>query len=174
MFTLPGESANIITPKLKLDSTLLRISELSSVQSRQIRKLQGRLALTYLKWKYGSEDTYVLLSYYKDQLVHIEWLVPAQKIRTRYPFINNNSYAVISCLTREEFRGLSIYPSQLQEVVKSKIPAKRFWIWAPFDNKASLKGICKAGAKEAGQVIQIKWFWGIYSRTEFFPESQNS
>jgi hypothetical protein len=170
VFTLPGDPVNTVTPKLKLDSTLLCVYELTTVQSRQIKKLQGRLAVTYLKWRYGSEDTYVLLAYYKDRLVHIEWVVPAQKIKARYPFINDNSYAIISCMTCENFRGLGIYPSQIQEVVKSEIPSSKFWIWTPFNNKASLKGIAKSGAKEAGEIIQKKRLWGLFSSVQYHPQ----
>jgi hypothetical protein len=54
-------------------------------------------------------------------------------------------------------------------VIKSQIPAEQFWIWTPFDNKASLRGIVKAGGKEAGEVIQRKWLWGLFSSVQYHP-----
>jgi hypothetical protein len=168
VFTLSRDISVKITPGLRLDTKFLCINELKSEQYKEIKELQGQLSVTYLKWRYCSPDTYVLLAYFKDKLAHVEWIVPARKIRGRYPFVNGKASSIISCLTHEDFRGKGIYPSQLQEVVQSDIQADLFWIWTAFDNKASLKGIYKAGGKEAGEAIQRKWLWGLFCSIKYF------
>jgi hypothetical protein len=170
VFTLAKKLPQRADPKIKVDTKLLQLLEVTIEQWRQLKRLQGLFPALYLKWRYGSPETYILLAYVDKTLVHIEWIVPANKIRGRYPFVTKDSYSIISCLTSQSFRGLGIYPSQIQEVVKSNIPAKLFWIWTAYSNVPSLRGIGKAGGVKAAEFIQKKWFWGCISHVEYRPE----
>jgi hypothetical protein len=170
VFTFPENLPQKVDSKIQIETKLLRLGEATTQQWMDLRKLLGRFAVLYLKWRYGSPETYILLAYVDKTLVHIEWIVPANKIRGRYPFVTKDSYSIISCLTSQSFRGLGIYPSQIQEVVKSNIPAKLFWIWATYSNVPSLRGIGKAGGVKIGEFIQEKWFWGCISHVEYCPE----
>lgn len=99
LFILNKQIDENITSKIDLDTRIKKFDCFSSEDWRRIKNLQGGLAVSYLKYRYGSPETYVLCSYAGGKLVHIEWLVPSQKMRRRYPFIENNCYAVISCFT---------------------------------------------------------------------------
>jgi len=173
VFTLSRKLPDRVTAKVELSTKLLGLNELTSEHWRLLRGLQGRFTVLYLKWRYGSPQTYILLAYVDKTLVHIEWIVPARKIRFRYPFVTEDSYSIISCLTSQSFRGLGIYPSQIQKVVESDIPAKTFWIWTPSANAPSLKGICKAGGIKAAELVQKKWLWGCISHIEYFPKASD-
>lgn len=166
--------SRIIMPKVKISTIILPLSELNRDQLKQIRAQQGKFAAYYLKLKYGSLKTYILLAYAGECLTHVQWIVPAGKIKARYPFVTENSYSIISCLTAESFRGLGIYPSQIQKVVQSDIPARIFWIWAPSTNTPSLKGIRKAGGIKVAEIVQKRWFWGCISHIEYFPEGDDN
>ena len=170
VFTLPKQLAKRTAPKVKLNTNLCRWDELTCENWRQLRKFQGRFTSLYLKWRYGSPATYILLSYIDKTLAHVEWIVPAKVIRARYPFVTENSYAIISCLTLPRYRGLGIYPSQIQKVVESDISAEAFWIWTAPTNGPSLKGIRKAGGVKIGRFIRTKWFWGCISHMRDLPE----
>ncbi|RAJ75702.1 hypothetical protein CLV59_109316 [Chitinophaga dinghuensis] len=59
------------------------------------------------------------------------------------------------------FRGKGIYPSLLQFMLQYEVDkADRYWIIHAPENKASLKGICKAGFRHAGD---------LYVRPDGFP-----
>jgi len=166
--------SDIVTSKAEVVTEILRLCALKRSWLRELKRLQGSTAVSYLKLRYGSGNTYVLLAYVDNTLAHVEWIVPAGKIRGRYPFVTEDSYSIISCLTAPSFRGLGIYPSQIQKVVKSDIPAKIFWIWSESTNIPSLKGICKAGGIKVGELVQKKWFWGCVSHIEYFPEGDDN
>lgn len=165
-----GQISEIATPKKEVTTKILPLLALSKSQRIEVKQLQGRVVFAYLAFRYGSSNTYILLAYVEEVLAHVEWIVPATKIRGRYPFVTEKSYSIISCLTSQSLRGLGIYPSQIQKVVKSDVPAKMFWIWTESAHTASLKGIRKAGGVKAGEFLQTKWFWGCASRIEYSPE----
>ena len=166
LFVLNNQIDENITSKIELDTRIKKLDCFCSEDWRRIKNLQGHLVVSYLKYRYGSPETYVLCSYADDELVYIEWLVPAKKMKRRYSFIDKNCYAVISCLTSSKYRGMNIYPSQLQEVVKSEIPAEKYYIWAEQDNFASIRGIQKTGAKKIANVVQQKYCFGFFSKLE--------
>ncbi len=170
IFTLTEKPSREVAPKIEVDTKLLRLDKVAPPQWKQIKQFYGQIVASYLKWRYGSPGTHVLMAYADEKLVYVEWVVPASKIRSRYPFVSNGSYSIISCLTSQDFRGLGIYPSQIQKVVASDISAKRFWIWSAVTNTASLCGIRKAGGVKVGEFVQRKWFWGCLSRAKYFPE----
>jgi hypothetical protein len=170
VFTLGRDIPREISAKVQVNTKICRLGELTARHWRRLRELQGTFGTLYLRLRYGSADTHVLLAFVEEELVHVEWIVPAQKIRKRYWFVENNSYSIISCLTAKKFRGRRIYTSQIQEVARSDIPAKAFWIWTATANIPSLKAIRKAGAVKVAELVQKKWFWGIISSIEYFPE----
>ncbi|MBN2378080.1 MAG: hypothetical protein JXD22_16905 [Sedimentisphaerales bacterium] len=151
--------------KIKINTLCLPVNQLSKAQWHDVKSLQGKLAVSYLKWRYGSPETYVLLAYADKALAHIGWVVPAKKIMSRYPFVTKNSYFIIACLTSPDFRGMGIYPSQLQKIVNSEIPNQLYWGMAACDNIPSLKGIHKAGGIKVGEYVQQKWLYGCFSKT---------
>jgi len=174
VFTVSKNLPQTVTAKVELNTKLLHLNEFTAEHRRLLRGLQGRFTVLYLKWRYNSPQTYILLTYVDKTLAHIEWIVPAGKIMGRYPFVTEGSYSIISCLTSQSFRGLGIYPSQIQKVVESDIPTKMFWIWTPSTNTPSLKGICKAGGIKVAELIQKKWFWGCMSCIEYIPWGSDS
>lgn len=170
LFVLSKQIDVNVMSKTDLDTKIERFDELTAQDWRRIKKLQGGLRVSYLKYRYGSPETYVLCSYADDELVHIEWIVPPHKLKSRYPFLPGNSYSVISGLTLNDFRGLGIYPSQIQKVMASSIGASQFYIWAASDNIASLKGIRKAGGAKIGEFVQTRWLWGGISNVSYSVE----
>lgn len=169
VFTLPKKLPQRVNPKIKVDTKLLKWVEVTTEQWRQIKRLQGRFTTLYLKWRYGSLDTYILLAFFDQILAYIEWIVPARKIKSRYCFVSEDSYSIISCLTEPRFRRLGIYTSQIQKVADSDIPAKTFWIWSASTNIPSLKGISNAGGVKVGEFVQKKWLWGMVCRIRYLP-----
>lgn len=167
IFAFPAKPYNLSNPKIELISEIIPVNRISSGQWKDIKKLQGSLSVTYLRWKYSSSETKVLLAYTNENLAYIHWIVPDSKISKRYPFINKNSYAIISCLTANDYRGLSIYPSQLQKTLSHENFNKLFWIWCTRENIASKKGIIKAGAKHKGVFIQTKFLFGILNSIKY-------
>lgn len=160
----------MVIPKVTVDTELLQMNNLTPLQWKELKQLQGRFRVLYLKLRYGSPNTYILLAYVEKVLAHVEWIVPAEKIVRRYNFVTDNSYSIIACLTSGSSRGLGIYPSQIQKVAESDIPAKMFWIWASAANVQSLKGIRKAGGVKVGEFIRGKLPKGCFSRIKYFPE----
>ncbi len=169
-----NEISDIVTPKVKVGTKILPLRGLKGNQLREVRRLQSRAAVAYLRLRYGSLNTYILLAYVEEALSHVQWIVPAKKIKGRYPFVTEGSYSIISCLTAPRFRGLGIYPAQLGRVMESAIPSNKYWIWTASDNISSIKGIRKAGGIKVREFIQEKWFWGCISHIEYLPEGSDS
>ena len=168
-----GKISETFTAGVKATTNILPLCGLSKNQWRELSKLQSKAAIFYLRFRYGSPDTYILLAFVEGALAHVEWIVPARKIRSRYPFVTDGSYSIISCFTLQSIRGLGIYPSQIQKVVESNIPAKMFWIWTASTNIPSLRGIRKAGGVKVAELVQKKWLWGFISSIEYFPERKD-
>jgi GNAT superfamily N-acetyltransferase len=75
--------------------------------------------------------------------------------------------------TLEAFRGLGIYPALLQYITRQeKVAANRFWIIHAPENKASLKGIKKAGFHYVGRLYSNKGYATIES-TDLSHSSRN-
>jgi len=159
-----------VAPKVSVETKILWLNEVTNQQWKQLKQLQGKFAVTYLRFRYNSPDTRILLAFCKRKLIHVEWIVPAKKIRRRYHFVTEHSYLIISCLTSPDFRGKRVYPSQLRRAVESSIPTDTYWGLAEYRNIPSLKGISKAGGVKVGEFIQKKWLWGCVSHLKYFPE----
>jgi len=150
------EASDIASPKVKVDTKVLQMDKVTPLQWRELKQLQGQFGVLYLRFRYGSPNTYILLAYVEGTLAHVEWIVPASRIKSRYPFVSEDSYSIISCLTAPCFRGLGIYPAQLGRVIESAIPSNKYWIWTASDNISSIKGIRKAGGIKVREFIQQK------------------
>ena len=111
VFTLPKTLPEILQPKVEIDTQLFPLKALTHRLWNQLIKLQGHRRALYLKWRYGSSDTYILMAFIQQLLAHVEWIVPAKKIRGRYPFVSDNSYSIISCLTYFNNKNLSVLKS---------------------------------------------------------------
>ncbi len=170
IFTFSEEPTQRLEPKIEVDTKLLRLRDVTAQQWSQLRQLQGRFTTSYLKWRYGSPKTYILLAFAEGELAHVEWVVPAQKIRSRYLFVTEDSYLIISCLTSPRFRGLGIYPAQLRKVVQSDIQAQIYWGLSACGNTPSLKGIHKAGGVKTGEFAQKRWLCGCLRSTKYYPD----
>lgn len=168
------KTSDIVTDRVKVTTKILPLRALKHSQLRELSELQGKATVCYLKFRYGSPNTYILLAYIGKTLAHVEWIVPACKIKARYPFVTDGSYSVISCLTSMEYRGWGIYPSQIQQVISSEIPSHTYWIWANSNNMGSLRGIRKAGGVKVGEFVQKKRFWGCISHVKYFPGGNDS
>ncbi len=167
LFELQPRSLTALTPAVDIDTHVTPVGTLNRNQWRQLQRLQGILPTWYLRWRYGSDQTYVLLAYLKEKLVHVEWLVPAEKLRSRYPFLSIGSYSLISCLTDEHCRGLGIFSSQMQCAAKAGFVRQQCLVWAASTNHPSIRAIRKAGAAGIGHFVQTKRFWGLLSHVEY-------
>jgi len=162
-----GKISEAMTPKTKITTRILPLRTLNKNQLREMSKLQNKAATFYLRFRYGSAHTYILMAYAKETMAHVAWIVPAEKIQPRYYFVPKDSYSIISCFTRPRFRGLGIYPLQIQKIVTSDLPVDTFWIWTASTNRPSLMGIQKAGGVKVGEFVQKKWLWGSISQIEY-------
>ena len=170
VFTLSRDFENRISPKIEIHSQILTITELTAEQWREVRAFQGALSVRYLRWKYGSGRTKLLLAYNGEDLVYVHWVVPCEKMVKRYPFVSPESYSFVSCLTASDVRGMVIYPASLQRFVIEQNSDDILWIWAARDNIASIKGIQKAGGKYKGTFVQTKRLWGLLSKVHYVAE----
>ena len=60
-------------------------------------------------------------------------------------------------VTLPAYRGRGLYPLLLQEIVRRQMPeAEWFWIGHAPDNRASARGILKAGFRPAGRVWRLR------------------
>jgi len=155
-----------LEPQVRIETVIFKVSELSSEQYSRLVQFTGMFHLLYLRLKYGFKETYILIAYADDEIAHVEWIVPTKKISKRYRFVTNNSYAIIGCVTRPEFRGKGVFASQIQRVACSDIQSEKYWIWAGASNLSSLKAIRKAGAVEVGKAVRKKWLFGLISKAE--------
>lgn len=157
----------------QFQTTIAPLSQISDSMWRQIHKLQGFWRVFYLRLRYGGPATYVLVAFQDKQLVHIEWLVPYEKMRRHYPFVTPDSYSIIACLTASNFRGKGVYPTQLHRAVTSGLSEDQYWIWATIQNEPSLRGIRKAGGREMGMFTKTKLLFGLLSRICYTPKEEN-
>jgi hypothetical protein len=167
VFLLNGESENSLQ-LLNSDLHVLikDVQKLTRHELSELGGLQGRLASKYLRWRYGSNGTRLLMLYLSNKLVHVQWIVSGKSIGKRYPFVKSHQWAIISCLTSVHARGLGIYPWALRVVKQSGI-AGNYFIWAEEKNVASLKGIEKAGGRQIASFTQVKRLHGLLSKVVY-------
>lgn len=170
VFMLPGETAIAPTSNTSFAATSIIPTKMVTASVwRDLRGLQGSRSVISRRLKYSSTDTHLLVNYSDNRLIHAEWIVPAYKMKHRYPFLPQDCHAIIACTTHPEFRGRGIYAEQLKVLKSTKISGNYF-IWANENNQPSLRGILKAGGKEYGHLVQTQVFGFVASRL-FVPAS---
>jgi hypothetical protein len=83
VFIFTDTLAKRVQAKVQVETNLIPLDELTSQQWKQLKQLRGRLAVWYLRWRYGSPETYILLAFVEKILAHIEWVVPAYMLKSR-------------------------------------------------------------------------------------------
>lgn len=143
-------------------SRLVLQEEMTAEDWYQVRDLQGGFATQYLRLRYGDSNTRLMLISEHGCLLSILWVVPANRIRSKYHFVESGTYAIISCITRQDARGRALYPHGIRRIAASGI-ASRYYIWAHKDNVASVRGIEKTGGIKVGSFVRERWFRGLFS-----------
>ncbi len=103
-----------------------------------------------------ANDNKAFVAYINDQPASFGWLArdKAKIGELNHEFIlpQGNRY-LWNFRTLEAYRGQGIYPALLQHILQNGDPeANRFWIIHAPENKASLKGIQKAGFEYVGKL----------------------
>ncbi len=162
--------SNDITPKIEVKTEILPLHKLNKQVVKKVTGLQGGLSFLYLRFIYGSPETYLALAWEGEQLVHIGWITPSKKCRKRFPFIPEKAYMIGPCQTAPLYRGNRIYPFVLQQISRSLRGFNEYWICTNEKNIASIRGIEKAGAKKVGRFVQKRWFWGRLTSIKYYPD----
>ena len=158
-----------IVTKIEVETEILPLHSLGKQVVKKIVDFQGQLSFVYLRFVFGSAETYLALAWVGEQLVHIGWITPSKKCKKRFPFIPEKVYMIGPCQTAPSFRGNRIYPFVLQQISRSLPTCDEYWISTNEKNLASIRGIEKAGAKHVGRFVQKKWFWGCLRSTKYYP-----
>lgn len=112
-------------------------------------------ALVRLNFSFMSKGKAMLFSAYsqENELVHTSIVVPKCY---KYSFCNKEDYVIGPCQTVPAYRGKGIYPHiirHIMEVVGCENTV--FYMVASHDNKASIRGIEKAGFVECGTIHTV-------------------
>lgn len=153
VFQFDRHVSNNVKTQVGVESELFRFDEISTKYWKVVSRLNGIVSTIYLRLRYGSPETHLYFGSVNGNIVHVEWIVPSKKIKSRYPFVRDGSFFIISCVTESAFRGKRIYPNQICKVVGSEIKTDVYWIAAAQSNIASLKGIKRAGGRKAGEYV---------------------
>ncbi len=160
-----------VTPKIKLRTEILPLSDLSKKVTNAIIKLHGLKDFLYLRLIYGSPKTFITLLWAGEKLVHIEWVIPSKKMKKRFPFLPQESYMISAVLTIPAFRGNNIFSYAIQQTFGGIEECDEYWILVGRRNRASIKAIEKSGAKHVGHFIQKRYFWGLLNKTRYFSNT---
>jgi len=121
------------------------------------------LSLTYLlRWhKKGLGWLFFVKS--GDDFAHYAFVTPARRYARYFPMMNSEEALLIGpCFTEPEFRGRSIYPRVLQYIVTTlrNEGFGPFYIHTSIDNKASIRGMEKAGFRQLARWTGIRAICG--------------
>lgn len=166
VYEFRGVHEHEITALCELSVSIERVNGLRYKTWTEIYRVLGAFATIYLHLRYSRSDARILIARRDGAIAHLQWIVPESHIGKRYSFVSPGGWAVISCLTAEDCRGMGIYPAMLQLVVKSGI-SKTYLIWADNRNVASIRGIERAGGHFIGSFIQRKRLKGLVSKVIF-------
>jgi len=164
-----GQQLDDIVPQIEVKTEILPLYSLDKQVVEKIIDLQGYLSFVYLRFVFGSAETYLALAWMGEQLVHIGWITPSKRCR-RFPFIPEKAYMIGPCQTAPSFRGNRIFPFVLQQISRSLPGCDEYWIFVHEKNLPSIRGIQKAGAKYVGRFVQKKWLWGCLRSTKYYPD----
>jgi hypothetical protein len=117
--------------------------------------------------RFKSGDQCILLKK-NDELLHIAWIGYRKEITASYEIgeelkipARMPSIVIYDCWTPEKARGQGAYKTILNLI--SSDPKTDYWIYCLSTNKASEKGILKAGFK-ASHVMNKRCFFGIFKK----------
>lgn len=165
-----GQQLDDIVPQIEVKTEILPLYSLDKQVVEKIIDLQGYLSFVYLRFVFGSAETYLALAWVGEQLVHIGWITPSKRCGRRFPFIPEKAYMIGPCQTAPSFRGNRIYPFVLQQISRSLPGCDEYWICTNEKNLASIRGVEKAGARHVGRFVQNRWLWGRLTRTKYYPD----
>jgi len=165
-----GQELVDIVPQIEVKTEILPLYSLDKQVVEKIVGLQSRLSFVYLRFVFGSAETYLALAWMGEQLVHIGWITPSKKCKKRFPYIPEKAYMIGPCQTAPSFRGNRIFPFVLQQISRSLPGCDEYWISANEKNLASIRGIEKAGARHVGRFVRKKRLWGCLRSTKYYPD----
>lgn len=79
----------------------------------------------------------------KRKVIHTAYVIPHN---FKYPFLGANEFAIGPCCTEESFRGNGVYPMVLNYITNTN-EDQLFYMFIRKENKASIRGVEKAGFK---------------------------
>jgi len=108
-----------------------------------------------------------------DRCVHYSWVSYAQmnieEVGYKAAFHGEDCW-IYNCYTAPECRGQSIYPYVLSQIIQefSLKNGRRGWVGTLRENKASWRGIIKAGFQEVAVIKRTVWFSLFHSQSISF------
>lgn len=76
----------------------------------------------------------------------------------KFPFLTGGSIEIGPCATNKKWRGRGIYPSVLKAIVQTELSGNDMaFMIIDSENKASIKGVTKAGFKRVSEVTKSKY-----------------
>lgn len=159
-----------IVPKIEVKIEILQLRNLSKEILKEVRKFSGYIPFAYLRFTYGSPETYLALVWVGSQIAHISWVSPYKKCRKHMPVIPKNACMIGPAVTAPVFRGNGIFPFVLQQINCSALQCDEYWVLVNKKNYSSIKSIEKAGAKHLGLFTQRRYFWGCMKTTKYYPD----
>lgn len=88
------------------------------------------------------------------EIMHTSYVIPRC---VKFPFMGKNDYQIGPCHTPQKYRGQGLYPRTVRYIcscLNEKEPT--FYMIVHDSNKASIRGIEKAGFEKCGELYQSK------------------
>lgn len=105
-------------------------------------------------WHNSKKPYKIHLLYKENRLAHYSVVLPKYY---RFPFMDEYDIEIGPCWTDSQYRGLGLYPAVLQKILETFSKYKKnAWIFCENDNKASIRGIEKAGFEFIGEGRKTK------------------
>lgn len=108
--------------------------------------------------RYGFNDAYAV--FIDGRLAHVSWMIPASHDRllpVRNVKLHDHEAEITNCLTIPEFRGQGVYPRTIRRLCELAVnlDIHQVWMITGTANKASQRGIQKAGFVRRGRIIRF-------------------
>lgn len=88
------------------------------------------------------EIYYVLTN--NGEIIHTAYTISKN---IKYPFLNRGDISIGPCCTKEEYRGMGIYPMVIRYIINDNIEKNKY-MFVREDNISSIKGVEKVGFKK--------------------------
>lgn len=90
-----------------------------------------------------------------NELMHVSCVVP---YCWKFNFMGQDDYEIGPCCTKKEYRGRGIYPAVLSYITSlEEYSNASFWMIISESNKSSIRGVEKAGFRQAGLILKTKF-----------------